>query len=91
MNDNLDSRSDAIRADQLVNLIRPILVGETPEAQGAALAQLVAIFIAAHAPPMRESCLILLVECVESLVPVCVEEMIEAGRVPDDWREWRKQ
>ena len=91
MNDNFGFHPDAIRADQLVELIRPILAGETPEAQGATLAHLLAQFIAGHAPPLRDSALICFVECVQSLVPVLVEEMIDDGRVPPDWREWREQ
>jgi hypothetical protein len=91
MNDNFGFHPDAIRADQLVELILPILAGETPEAQGATLAHLLAQFIAGHAPPLREGSLIALIECVERLVPVIVEEMIDDGRVPPDWREWREQ
>lgn len=74
------------QSDALVERMRPILAGQNPEVQGAAIAQLVAIFIAGHAPPMRESARKLLMDCAEGLVPICVEEMIEAGRAPSEWR-----
>ncbi|MCD9817685.1 hypothetical protein [Bradyrhizobium japonicum] len=65
---------------------RSILAGQSPEVTGTTIAQLLSIFIAGHAPPLREVSLRLLVECAEGLVPVMVGEMIEAGRAPPEWR-----
>lgn len=75
------------RAARLVEIIRPLLAGETPEAVGAALGELVAIFLAGHHPSMRADARQMLLELIDDLVPVSIEQMIEQGRVP---REWRK-
>jgi|GEM_PF-1228839 len=74
------------QSDALVEQMRPILAGQNPEVQGAAIAQLLAIFIAGHAPPMRESARKLLMDCADGLMPICIEEIIEARRVPPEWR-----
>ena len=74
-------------ADALVEQMRPLLAGKSPEVQGATVAQLLAIFIASHAPPLRDSARQLLIDCADGLVPLMVEEMIAAGRAPPEWRE----
>ena len=79
------------QSDALVDQMRPILAGQNPEVQGAAIAQLLAIFIAGHAPPMRESARKLLMDCADGLVPIMVEEMIEVGRAPPEWRTYNKK
>ncbi|WP_166304372.1 hypothetical protein [Bradyrhizobium sp. 2S1] len=76
-------------ADELVDAIRPLLAGKNPEVQGATIAQLLAIFIAGHAPPLRDGARKLLMDCCDGLVPILVEEMIEAGRAPPEWRTER--
>lgn len=47
----------ARKAAMLVNFIKPILAGNEPEVQGAVLADLLAIWLAGHAPPVRETVL----------------------------------
>ncbi|WP_038384925.1 hypothetical protein [Bradyrhizobium elkanii] len=89
--DDGGSYAATLASDALVEQIRPILAGQTPEVVGATLAQLLAIFIAGHAPLLRETAQRLLMDCAEGLVPVMVEEMIEAGRAPPEWREGTKQ
>jgi hypothetical protein len=74
-------------AAQLVHIIRPLLAGSQPEAVGAALGELVAIFLAGHHPSMRTESRQMLLELIDDLVPVSIEEMIEQGRVPRQWRE----
>ncbi|MEY9364756.1 hypothetical protein ABH994_007477 [Bradyrhizobium yuanmingense] len=87
MIDDYDFQAAMRQSDALVEHIRPILAGQSPEVTGATIAQLLAIFIAGHAPPLREVSLRLLLECAEGLVPAMVGEMIEAGRAPPEWRE----
>jgi hypothetical protein len=75
------------RAQGIVDKIRPMLADESPDVQGAALAQLLAIFIGGHAPPLRQFQRAMLLDTADRLVPVIVEEMIDEGRVPAYWRE----
>lgn len=86
MTDDCDFQAALRESDVLVEQIRPILAGQNPDAVGATLAQLLAIFIAGHAPPLRDAVRHMLMDCVEGLVPVMVEEMIVAGRAPLEWR-----
>lgn len=86
MTQDYDFQAALRESDALVEQIRPILAGQNPEVVGATLAQLLAIFIAGHAPPLRETAQRLLMDCAEALVPIMVEEMIEAGRAPPEWR-----
>ncbi|MHC2534243.1 hypothetical protein [Bradyrhizobium diazoefficiens] len=86
MTDDYDFQAALRESDGLVEQIRPILAGQNPEVVGATLAQLLATFIAGHAPVLRETAQRLLMDCAEGLVPVMVEEMIVAGRAPLQWR-----
>ncbi|MCP1761920.1 hypothetical protein [Bradyrhizobium japonicum] len=86
MSDDYDFQAALRESDALVEQIRPILAGQSPEVTGTTIAQLVAIFVAGHAPELRPSGLKMLLDCAEGLVPVMVEEMIEAGRAPPEWR-----
>ena len=79
------------RLDQLINQISPLLADSSPEIVGATLGQLCATFIASHAPPLRAESVRLLHELIDELTPVVIEEMIEAGRVPESWREPRRK
>ncbi|WFU42623.1 hypothetical protein QA640_09265 [Bradyrhizobium sp. CB82] len=67
------------QSDHLVDLIPPFFAGQTPEVQGATIAQLLAIFVAGHAPPLRSGARKFLIGCAEELVPIIIEEMIEDG------------
>lgn len=85
--DDVETAQAAMReSDALIEQIRPILSGKSPEVIGTTVAHLLAIFIAGHAPPLRETARRLLIDCAEGLVPVIVAEMIEAGRAPPDWQ-----
>ncbi|KRQ99311.1 hypothetical protein [Bradyrhizobium valentinum] len=82
---------DATRAaSALVEKIKPILAGQNPGVVGAALGELLAIFVASHAPELREASFKLLLEVSENLTPLVIEEMIDEGRVPPEWREVTK-
>jgi hypothetical protein len=75
----------AIKARHLVERLKPMLAGH-PDVTGAALGELVAIFIASHAPELRDVQRGLLLAFIDEMVPVIVAEMIEKGRVPETWR-----
>jgi hypothetical protein len=71
----------AVRAEdveRLVAKIKPLLAGKPPELQGAALADLLAIWLAGHIAPgdpartreMREHLLAMHVDEVRELIPV---------------------
>ena len=81
---------DTDHLDRLVQKISPMLACKSPEIVGATLGQLCAIFIASHAPSLREEQLTLLHELIGEMVPVIVEEMIADGRVPESWRGPRR-
>ena len=82
-----DAAPDAARSDELASIIGPMLFGETPETQGATIAQLMALFIAGHPPNLREKNLVALTNCVRDMVPVFVEKLISNGLAPQDWRD----
>lgn len=82
-----DAESLTFRSYDIVDRIRGILAGESPDVQGAAIAQIFAIYIAGHAPPLRENARNMLIECADNLTPVEINEMIDAGMVPPNWKE----
>lgn len=67
-----DQPSNA-RAAAIVDRIRPMLAGYHPAEQGAALADLLAIWLAGHPAEIREALLKMHVDKVRELVPVNVE------------------
>ena len=84
---SFDIESKVLDADDLVELVSPVFAEQNPDVIGAALAQLMAIFIASHGPPLRAPSRKLLIDCADQLVPVVIEQLIEEGRVPPEWRE----
>jgi hypothetical protein len=60
---------------ELVERMRPILAGHHPAAQGAALADMLAMWLAGHEASLREPLLNAHVVAVRRLVPVNVEAM----------------
>lgn len=73
-------------ANELVEIIRPLFAGVEPEIVGATLGQLLSVLIAGHHPMMREDALTMVIDMVRGLVPIEVEEMIDQGRAPPEWR-----
>jgi hypothetical protein len=61
---------DAAAGIALAKTMMPLLAGRGPFVQGAALADLVAMYLAGHAPELREEVLALHVAAVRKLVPV---------------------
>ena len=69
--------------------IKPVLAGQPPELQGAVLADLLSLFIAGHAPQLREEILALHIETVRQLVPASEREIFATSERPPDWpRSW---
>jgi hypothetical protein len=58
------------RALAIAECCKPCLAGEDPSIQGAALAELLALFLAGHAPELREVILEAHIEVVRALVPI---------------------
>ena len=70
----------------LVKKIMKHLHGKGPELQGAALCDLLAMFIAGHHPSLREFALNHFVNTVRALVPVNEAALFEHhGGKPEDW------
>lgn len=86
------TREEAIdAADELVELIKPLLAGQSPIVVGSALAQLVAILLAGHHPMIRDAAMTVLIGLVHDLISVEVEILIEDGEIGPEWREGSKQ
>lgn len=66
--------------------IAPILRGNKPEMIGAALADLVAIFVAGINPEIRKEQTDLWIETMLNLVRLNIEIGIENRKFPHDWR-----
>lgn len=72
------------RVTALVDRIRPVLAGEDPSNQGAALADLLAIWIAGHAPKLREPTLAFHIDHVRRLIPVNARSLAERSGL-ENW------
>lgn len=70
---------------QLVDKIRTVLANKPPAIQGAALAELLAVFIAGHHPDLREQMLTMHVDTVRKLVPPCEAELFSTRPRPKEW------
>jgi hypothetical protein len=72
----------------LVNMISMLLRGEPPEAQGAALADLVAMFFAGHHPAMRDETIEDWIRAMRDLVPINEAALFERiGGRPPGWEK----
>jgi hypothetical protein len=74
MNDEIDR--DAVEAQRIANRIKPLLAGSSPEVMGAALAELLSLWLAGHyqgGPELIERMLELHIEVVRKLVPVNIK------------------
>jgi hypothetical protein len=71
--------------EAIVAAIKPLLAGQEPAIQGAALAELLAIFLAGHHPAAREEIRAMHISAVRDLVPVAEREMFGDGPRPDGW------
>jgi hypothetical protein len=57
----------ALKVQQIVDAIKPLLGGHPPEMQGAVIADLLAIWLASHAPELRETALTFHIDMVRLL------------------------
>ena len=78
--------SDPEQVERIAARIKPLLAGHPPEVQGAALADLLSLFIAGHHPAIRDEMLALHFQAVRDLIPVSEMEMFPNG-LPDGWAE----
>lgn len=65
-----------------IDQIKPLLVGKPPEFQGAILAELLAIFLAGHAPPLRKDMLKIHFSLVKKLIPIAERELFGGQGFP---------
>jgi hypothetical protein len=65
----------ATEALELAGVIKLILAGNDPGVLGAALADLVSIWVAGHHPDQREKVLVLWLEAVRNMIPTQAEEL----------------
>jgi len=71
--------------DALVERIKLLLRGQGPELQGAALADLVAIFFAGHHPAMREEMIGHWLTAMRGLIPINEALQFEHIGKPEGW------
>jgi hypothetical protein len=72
--------------DALVEQVGNLLHGRGPELQGAALADLVAIYFAGHHPALRHECIELWIKCMRDLIPPNEAQLFErSGGRPEGW------
>lgn len=62
-------------AEALSRAIRPLLAGKGPDVQSAALADLVSLYLAGVAPPLRPELREMFIALVDQLVPESEAEM----------------
>lgn len=77
MNDTADPF--AAIASRLSLRIRPILAGHHPGVQGAALADLLSVWLAGHHPDMREEVFRVHMELVREMIPQSEKEIFPDG------------
>jgi|SRR5882724_6636279 len=74
------------QVNELVNKIKTHLQGKGPELQGAALCDLLAMYIAGHHPSLRDEVLEIHINAVRALVPVNEAALFEHyGGKPEGW------
>jgi hypothetical protein len=74
--------------DTLVYRIKPFLSGQGPELQGAALADLVAMFFAGHHPGLRREMIEHWIKTMCDLIPVNEAMLFEQyGGKPEGWEK----
>ena len=89
MSDEYTGRRPTVReVTELVNKIKKHLRGKGPELQGAALCDLLAMFLAGHHPSLRDDVLEIHLNTVRALVPVNEAALFEHyGGRPEGWDE----
>ena len=70
-------REETAKSDALVAQIRPLLAGKAPQLQGIVVAELMAIYIAGHAPELRDDIMKAQLVAIEGLVKLWHEALWE--------------
>jgi hypothetical protein len=71
--------------EAIVAAIKPLLAGHDLGIQGAALAELLALFVAGHPPALRDEILGMHVSSARELVPIAEREIFGDGPRPEGW------
>lgn len=66
----------------LTDRLHAILAGQAPEVQGAAIMQLLALYIAAHHPSIRHETFNAIMSIVPAMVPIAESEIFGPGGFP---------
>lgn len=77
-----ETEIDIAKVGKIVNAIQPLLAGHEPHVQGAAIADILAIYIAAHAPHLRAKATGFLVKTATQLVPINEKMLFPNGVHP---------
>jgi len=77
-----DHQEEIASVEAIVACCRPILSGHPPEVQGAAIADILSIFITAHAPHLREMAMEQLVRTATKLIPINELALFPSGKHP---------
>lgn len=75
------TEQDVAKVGEIVNSIRPLLGGQGAHIQGAVIADIVSIFIAAHAPHLRKTMMDGIVKTAMKMVPMN-ENILFGGKHP---------
>jgi hypothetical protein len=83
-----DHAADALEVERVVEKIKPLLAGRSPDVQGAILADLLALYIAGHHPAMREEVMQLTIETARKLIEPNEQAIFEQrGGKPPGWEK----
>jgi len=77
---------ESATSEVLLERLKPLFAHHSPQVVGAVLAELLALFIAGHAPSLRADARKELLKLVDDLVPISIERLIEEGTAPPEWR-----
>jgi hypothetical protein len=77
--------TETAEQEAIVAAIKPLRAGHEPAIQGAALAELLALWLAGHHPAIRGEILSLHVGAVGQLIPVAEREIFGDGPRPEGW------
>src|ERR1700729_1601735 len=80
-----------LESEQLTAEIAPLFHGRDPEVVASVISDLAATLLAGCHPTLRARMMDGMLILIRDLIPVIVENMIEQGIAPPDWREETKQ
>lgn len=82
--DNHEDQAD--ESLELAKSIHPLLAGHDRRVQGAAIADVLALYLAGHHPSMHDEILKDVVYCARSLIEPNIDMLKENGVYPDEWK-----